>query len=270
MNWAQRRKLTYVLIIAVFFAVIAFAFIHKATNVAPTCFDHRQNEGEVGVDCGGPCNNYCPYQLADPVVEWVRVFPVTPGIVNAVAYIKDSYPIAAAQQVKYEFKLYDANNTVVADRTGMTFVGPAGNTAIVETRIPIGNSTINAARFSFIDPIQWQKISPDFLQVVINTDQTKVESFTNGAPTVAGQVVQTNTRLTATLQNQSRYNFFNTDVVALFYDKDGNVITSSKILVPTLPALQGTVMYFTWPYPVPGITRTEIIPRGNPFTAQSL
>jgi len=271
MNWAQRRKLTYIMIVVAFFAMIAFVIIHKATDVAPTCFDHKQNEGELGVDCGGPCNNYCPYQLADPTVEWVRVFPVTPGIVDAVAYIKDTYPIAAAQDVGYEFKLYDANDILVADRKGATFLGPAGDTAIVETLIPIGkNTTVTIARFSFDDPIAWQKISPDFLQLVINTDNTDVEAFGGGTSVLPGQAAQESTRLTATLQNQSRYNFFNTDVVALFYDKDGNVITSSKVLVPNMPALQSTIVYFTWPYPVTGIARTEIIPRVNPFTAQSL
>ncbi len=270
MNWAERRKLTYITIIVVFFAIVAFLIIHKATDVAPTCFDHKQNEGELGVDCGGPCNNYCAYQLTDPTVEWVRVFPVTSGIVDAVAYIKDTYPVAGAQQVGYEFKLYDANSTLVADRTGTTFLGPAGDTAIVETLIPIGNNTISIARFSFTDPIQWQKISSNFLQVVINTDNNSVATFADGTPLVPGQKIQTNTRLTATLQNQSRYNFFNTDVVALFYDKNGNVITASKVLVPALPALQSTTVYFTWPYAVTGIVRTEIIPRFNPFTAQSL
>ncbi len=253
-----------------FFGIIAFIIIHKATAVAPTCFDHKQNEGELGVDCGGPCNNYCSYQLADPTVEWVRVFPVTPGIVDAVAYVKDTYPVAASQKVNYEFKLYDANSTLIADRTGSTFIGPAGNTAIVETLIPIGNATVSIARFSFADPIQWQKISPNFLQVVINTDQSSVETFQDGTALIAGQPQQVNTRLTAVLQNQSRYNFFNTDVVALFYDKAGNVITASKVLVPNVPALQSTTVYLTWPYPVNNIARIEIIPRTNPFTAQSL
>lgn len=258
MNWAQRRKLTYMSIVFAFFAIVAFAVIHKVTNVAPTCFDGKKNSDELGVDCGGGCSMYCPNQLADPVIEWVRVFPVTPGIVNAVAYIKNTYPTSASPKVGYEFKLYDANNTLVADRTGTTFLGPAGESAIVETLIPISSSTVTIARFSFVDPIQWQKISSSFLQLVVNADRTVKESFEGG------------TRLTATLQNKSRYGFSNVDVVALFYDKNGNVITSSKSVVPSVPALQNTTVYFTWPYPVNDVVRTEVIPRLNPFTAQPL
>jgi hypothetical protein len=263
MNWAQRRKLTYIALVLVFFGVIAFALIHKAVSVAPTCFDHKQNGDETGVDCGGGCNVYCSNQLPDPIVEWVRVFPVTPGIVDAVAYIEHDNVGASAQSVSYEFKLYDASNNVLADRKGTTFLGPAGESAIVETLIPIANGTVSTARFSFADPIGWQKVSPDFSQVVISTDQNSVASYTTGPS-------QVGTRLTATLQNSSRYNFTNLDVVAIFYDKDGNAITASKELLPSLPALQNTTMYFTWPYAVNNIARVQIIPRFNPFTAQSL
>ncbi len=264
MDWAERRKLTYVALVLVFFGVVAFAIIHNVTNITPTCFDHKQNGNETGVDCGGGCNVYCPSQLADPVIEWVRVFPVTPGLVDAVAYITHDYPIASAKSVGYEFKLYDADNNQIADRTGTTFLGPAGNSAIVETLIPIANGTVSLARFSFVDPISWKKVSPNFSQVVINTDHNTISTFSSAVP---GGVA---TRLTATLQNQSRFNFSNLDVVAIFYDKDGNAITASKELLPSLSGLQSTTMYFTWPYSIANIARVEIIPRFNPFNATSL
>lgn len=264
MDWAQRRKLVYVLIVLVFFGAIGYGIYHKATDITPTCFDNKKNGDEAGVDCGGSCNTYCANELADPVVQWVRVFPVTPGIVHAVAYVQHGYPLSAAKTVGYEFKLYDDKNNLLVDRKGTTFLGTAGKTAIVETLIPVANGTVALARFSFIDPIIWQKVSPDFSQVVINTDRNSTEIFSTGDSAVPS------TRLTATLQNKSRMNFTDMDVVAIFYDKDGNAITSSKILLPSLPALQSKVVYFTWPYPVRGIARTEIIPRVNPFTAQSL
>jgi hypothetical protein len=269
MNWAERRKLTYIAIVVVFFAVIAFAIFHKVTNVPTSCFDHKQNGDEVGVDCGGSCNIYCSNQLPDPVVEWVRVFPVTPGIVDAVAYIQNSNPNAGAANVSYDFKLYDSNNTVLAERAGTTYLGPAGQTAIAETLIHI-TGTVAVARFTFNDPLHWQKISPDFSQVVINTDVHSLAPYTYGTASATSIPTQTSTRLTTTLQNQSRYNYTNTDVIAIFYDAQGNAITASKIVVPRLAALQNRVAYFTWPYAIPNIARTQIITRFNPFTAQAL
>ncbi len=263
MNWAQKRRLTYILIIVIFFGIIGFAIIHKITNVVPTCFDHKKNGDEKGVDCGGGCSLYCANELSDPTVQWVRVFPVTPGIVHAVAYIQHGYPVSAARKVGYEFKLYDDQNNVIADRKGSTFLGTAGTSAIVETLIPVSGN-VSIARFAFTDPLSWEKVPPTFSQVVIDSSHTVIESFNTGDTSMPS------TRLTATLQNKSRYNFTNMDIVAIFYDKDGNAITSSKIVLPSLAALQTKNVYFTWPYPVPHVVRTEIIPRFNPFTAQSI
>jgi hypothetical protein len=262
MNWAQRRKLGYIAIVAAFFGIVGFVIIHKATAVAPSCFDNRQDGTETGIDCGGTCNTYCAGQLSDPIIEWTRVFPVTPGIATAVAYIQHNHPLAVAENVGYEFKFYDANNTLIGTRTGTTYLGPAGESAIVETLVPVDSSKVALARFSFIDPIHWQKVLPAFSQIVINTDRHAVESFTTGT--------QVNTRLTAALENQSRFNFTNLEAVAIFYDQDGNAITASKVLVPSLGALQDRTVYFTWPYAVSSAARVQVIPRFNPFTSQSL
>lgn len=262
MNWAQRRKLTYITIVLVCFGLFAFLVIHKATAVIPTCFDNKKDGTETGVDCGGTCNTYCANELSDPIVEWARAFPVTPGISNAVAYIQHNHPFAIAENVQYEFKFYDSNNTLLGTRTGSTFLGPAGDSAIVETLIPIDSSKVALVRFSFIDPIHWQKASVAASQVVINTDRHSVQAFAIGA--------KLNTRLTAVLQNQSRDTFTNMDVVAIFYDQDGNAITASKILLPELDALQDKTVYFTWPYAINKDAQVEIIPRFNPFSAQAL
>ncbi len=265
MNWAQRRKLTYVLIVLAFFGIVGFTIYHKATDVAPTCFDHKQNGDETGVDCGGSCVSYCANELNNPTVEWVRVFPVTPGIVDAVAYIEHGYPTSAAQTVSYDFKLYDAQNVVLADRTGSTYLGTAGKTAIVETLIHVSpNDPVALARFSFTNIIPWQKVSPSFAQVVIDTTQNHIDTFAAGANN------QVNTRLTATIKNESRISFSNLDVVAILYDDNGNAITASKVLLPSLPALQSQTVYFTWPYQINNVAKVEVIPRYNLFTAQSL
>ncbi|MES2225030.1 MAG: hypothetical protein V4478_03525 [Patescibacteria group bacterium] len=257
MNWAQRRKLTYIALVVAFFGIIAFGIYYKVSSAPVSCTDNRKNGDEQGVDCGGSCNMYCPNQLANPVVQWVRAFPVTPGVVQAVAYIQHSNPTSAARAVNYEFKLYDENNNILATRTGTTYLGTAGNSAIVESLIQV-SGTVSVARFAFTSPAIWQKVSPLFSQAVILTDRNSTERFDG------------NTRLTAILQNKSRLNFSNMEVVAIFYDKDGNAITASKAVLPSLPALQSSTAYFTWPYPVNGIARTEIIPRFNPFTTEEL
>ena len=261
MNWAQKRKLAYVMGVLLVLAGGLSLIVHNATKVAPTCYDHKQNQGEVGPDCGGPCTFYCVNELKDPVVRWKKLFKITPGVYHAVAYIEHGNPTAAARLVAYTFKVYDEKNTLITERSGTTFLGPMGRTALVETLIRTGNIVPDPTRtqFTFTAVIPWEKIPVDFSQVVIKTDRTLLEPGTN------------TTRLTATLENTSRYTFSNLDVDAILYDKDDNAIASSKALLLSLPGESSQIVYFTWPFamPVP-VIRIEVLPRFNPFTATPL
>lgn len=157
MVWAERRKLAYTSGVLLFIGLVGFAIFHKVTNVVPSCFDHKKNGDETNIDCGGGCLQYCPNELINPKVRWSRSFEITPGVVHAIAYIEHSYPAASARKMGYSFKLYDAKNVLITERTGTTYLGPMGRTAIVETLIPTGNIAVAATRFSFIEPIAWEK-----------------------------------------------------------------------------------------------------------------
>lgn len=259
MNWAQRRKLTYVLVILVVLASALGLVVRQATKVAPTCYDRKQNQGEVGPDCGGPCTFYCVGELAEPKVRWKKAFQIRPGIYHAVAYIEHTYPTAAARQVRYSFKLYDDNNTLLAERVGSTFLGTMGRTAVVETLLKVGSTEPTRVIFTILPPLPWEKVPVAYSQVVLKTDRTLLEAL----PDL--------TRVTATVENTSRISFKDTQVVAILYDKDDNAVAVSQALLPSLPGQSEQTLTFTWPFvmPVP-IERIEVIPRVNPFTSRAL
>lgn len=262
MTWSARRQLAYTSSFLFVIGVVIFIIIRNATYQVPTCYDGKQNSNEVGVDCGGVCAFYCKAELANPKVRWVRFFPIADDLVHAVAYIEHSYPTAAAREIQYEFKIYDEKNNVLTTRSGSTYLGPMGRTAIVETLIPVGNSIPAIARFSFVGDIPWEKIPTSYSQIVVNTDRYLLERFNLGVPDQVG------TRLTATLENQSRTTFKNIDVVAILYDREDNTIAVSKSFLQNLPAKSMTTVYFTWPQDLKDQTsRVEISPRINPFSA---
>jgi hypothetical protein len=273
MTWATKRQLAYLSGVILFFGTIGFFTIRHYVVVPPTCFDKKKNGGESGVDCGGSCLQYCPNELSDPKIRWSRSFVVTPGIVHAVAYVEHSYPASSAKNVRYMFKLYDEKNSLIVEKEGQTYLGPMGKIAIVETLIPVGNNTVATTRFSFLPTVPWEKSNPLFAQVVIKTDRTLLENY--GAeidPNIVSKKVQQNTRLTATLENTSRYSFSNMDVAALLYDDKDNTIAVSKTVLPLLSGQSKQTVYFTWPFVIkPESVRTiEIIPRFNTFDAKEI
>lgn len=260
MTWSERRKLAYGGGLFIVVASILGIILFQLTKVTPTCFDNKKNGDELGVDCGGGCLQYCVNELAQPKVRWVRSFEISPGIVHVVAYIEHSYPRAAARKANYQFKLYDSKNSLITERKGTTMIGAMGRSAIVETLVQTGNSNVAVPRFSFTDPVSWEKIDPAFSQVSIKTDRTFLEQFEGG------------TRLTATLENKSRFSFADMEVVAILYDTRDNAVTASKTVVSNLSALGTSVVYFTWPQKIDPktIRYIEVIPRVNPFNAVSL
>ena len=70
MSWAQRRKATYIISLLFILISIISVILYLALNKKPTCFDGIQNQGEVGVDCGGSCVILCRVQYTNPVVIW--------------------------------------------------------------------------------------------------------------------------------------------------------------------------------------------------------
>ena len=266
MNWAQRRQLIYMLSLIFVFLCVAGFFAYQSFNVPPTCFDGKQNGDETGVDCGAKssCSLYCSDELSPPVVRWVRVFPAATNgasnIVHAIAYIEHGNPKAASYGVQYTFKLYDDLNSLVTERKGTTFIGAMGKSAIVETLIPIGSTDPNKIRATFsFDPIIWHKISPEYALVILNTDRKLLENTDIG------------TRLTATIENQSLYQFRNMEVAAILYDVDGNAITASKAVLPSLDKQESKDIVFTWGYKMPRqVVKIEVLPRFNPFTTVSI
>lgn len=260
MVWAQRRKLAYMSGVILFFGIVGFFVVRHYTNVPPTCFDRKQNGAEAGVDCGGGCLQYCPNELSDPKVRWTRSFQVTPGVVTAIAYIEHSYPTASSRKIRYQFKLYDSQNSLITERIGTTYLGPMGKSAIVENLIPTGNNQVAVTRFSFLPPVPWEKSDPSFSKIIIKTDRSALELYSEG------------TRLTTTLDNQSRFSFANLEIVAILYDQNSNAIAVSKILLPELLGLSKQTVYFTWPTKIEpkNVQTIEVIPRFNIFAAKSL
>lgn len=56
----------------IFSLVLAFAFTscrNEANKIEPTCHDEIQNQGELGVDCGGPCGNECPPSCENFIID---------------------------------------------------------------------------------------------------------------------------------------------------------------------------------------------------------
>jgi hypothetical protein len=236
MSWASRRRISYLTGTTLFFLLILGGpLAWWYFTIPPTCTDGIQNQGETGVDVGGPCPILDPNALQSESIVWARGFRVRDGRYNAIAYIQNPNDNAGVANVRYRFGLYDADNVLVAERTGSMFLMPGAVTPVLESRIDTGNRIVAHTYFNLTSTLVWQRLQNVARNISINnknlTDPT-------GSP-----------RLTATATNTSVDDMYNVQFTAVVFDPAGNAFAASGTIIPKLLAGETQDITFTWPDP---------------------
>jgi hypothetical protein len=248
MSWAMRRRILYLLGVTIFFSVlIGVPVAYKLSTVPPTCHDGQQNQGETAPDKGGPCALVDTSMLAPSSVLWTRTFKIRDGSYSATSYIQNPNDHAGVANISYIFRLYDAQNILVAERRGETYIMPGGITPIYQPDIDTGNRSASHAFFEFTSKGTWEHFD-DTSRLIRVTDR-----IVSDADTVP--------RLEAKATNTSVGAIADINFVAVIFDTAGNAFASSATHVDRLEAGDSKQIVFTWPNPFAlQVGRIDIIP----------
>ncbi len=221
-------------------AFMVLIVVYQTLFSAPAlCTDGKQNGTEHGVDCGGPCSLLCTTEARVPVVSWARAFETAPQTYTAAAYIQNNNLGAGARRVGYSFQLFDEENKLVVERTGVADLPPVPTVPIIESGINVGHRTVSRALFAFSSEPVW------------------VKAGALPRLTLSGQKLATDaSRLEATVSNDS-FADVRASVVAVLFDGEGVARAASRSTA-TVPARSSTPIVFTWGSPASDIVRGEI------------
>ena len=253
MSWAQRRKLTYTVGALFVLAILGSIVLFFVFNKAPTCFDGIQNQGEQGIDCGGPCNILCRAEYSNPVIiwgpRWEKV--LVSGTYSFLTYVQNPNIGAGAFNVPYMFKVYDKDNILLFQKTGTTYVPPNNNFVVFEDNINLGDKIPARTEFEFTGNPVWQKMTSSELSITAIS-----KNLTN---------VDTRPKLTVTMQNSTINPVGNIEAVAILYDENNNAIAFSKTMIDSIDANGTTDIVFTWPEPfTEKVVRIDIVSKVVP------
>lgn len=240
LTWSGRRKALYTGVIGVI-GFMTLIFVYQTLFTAPAlCTDGKQNGNEHGVDCGGSCALLCATEARAPIVLWSRAFESAPQTYTAAAYIQNNNPGAGARQVSYSFQMFDADNALVTDRTGVVDLPPVPIIPIVESGINVGYRSVARTLFAF------------------STEPTWVKAGQLPALTVSNQTLAVDgSRLSAKLRNGS-FVAVRATVAAVLFDAEDVARAASKSTV-VVPARGEVPLDFTWgSKPTRPIVRGEI------------
>ena len=248
MTWAGGRRFFIVsLIAALVIFVMALAAVATFYN-APSCSDLKQNQGENGIDCGGPCAYLCTALQQAPVVRFTKVLLPVDNRIDIVAYIDNPNVGAAARAVPYKVTLYAADHTILKTEIGTLDLPPARSVPVFLPAFFTGSASSTQA-FLTIDTskIKW----------FTYTKPIRVPTVEN--PSIEGTSIAP--RVTATLSNADVVSFTDVQVVAMIYDSNDTVIAASQTLLPNIAGQGSAPTTFTWGRAFPGVpARIEVVP----------
>lgn len=229
-SWRARRQLAYLGALLLSGLVVA-GTVYFFSRSPASCHDGRQNQKEEGVDCGGLCTP-CLGNVQEPVVQWSRFFPVGEHAYDAAALLESNNLSAGAKKITYRFKLYDAQNILIAVREGSTFLRPRDRLILFEPNIDAGFREPRRVATE-IDPIAWVYEPHEALPLIVARQIFETEPFG---------------RLTLEIRNTALVSVHDTLVQAVLYDETDNAIAASETTVAELPGQKQIPIFLTWPH----------------------
>jgi hypothetical protein len=247
-SWAKRRKILFFSIFLILLIIAGSGIYFFGVKQSPTCFDGKRNQNEKNIDCGGVCQRLCVADLADPIVLWQRSFEVQPGFYSATAYVRNPNATAEIQRSRYVFRFYDAQNALIGERTGTTFIPPNQTSAIFESGLQTKGRVIARTDFAFIDAPQWTQLYSSSYYPTLSVSNIRLTDTTSTP------------RLQAQVTNPSGEDLSKIEAIVIGYTAEGLAIASSKTIIDSLAARETKSILFTWPQPWSDVTvRQEIV-----------
>lgn len=251
-SWRSQRQFVIFLVVVSPIVIVAF-FVIKGLIPVATCFDNKQNQNEIGLDCGGSCAS-CELKYPKAITVFsARAVPVRENFYDMAAEIENPNEFLSSMNVEYEFKLYDRFG-LVATKSGKTFLYAQERTLVIEPGIATMRPADHAEfRITHVD---WQE-KHDLAPTII-------------AEKRAYSVVESNNQkqgvVDITLMNKSPYDFAHIEVQIAVLDQEKNMLGVNKIIVEKFLSQSRQSLKSIWPREFTGeISVINVQARANIF-----
>jgi len=243
MGYRSRKQLIIVAIIIIFFVLVGTGVYFAYFRHVATCFDGIQNQGETGVDCGGPCSFSCErLTIRDVQVNWVKYLNLQDNQYDLIAQIANPNPNYGVSDLKYTFKIYDSSGKEIKDQSGASFILPNQQKYLIEGGVNVG-APIGKIELAIEPTAQkdWAETSTDYQTPNIYVLNRQFSALDN--PPGASQV-------SGTIKNDSPFDFDSIVVSIVLLDADKQIIGVNKTEANTVMAGEERYFNATWFTPI--------------------
>ena len=236
MSWAARRRLVILVILGLI--VIAFSsFVFSLLFYrAPSCTDHIQDQGEAGIDCGGPCPYLCTAQEQPPTVLFTQALSDGSGRTDVIASVENKNADAAAQNIPFTIMLYGAGEALLKEVPGTLDLPPGATVPVYVPGVFYGEPVTSAFLDIASSSPRWFAMMTD-PRVIPSVTKTSI----GGSPSAP--------RVEAVFMNPSVADLTNVRAIVFVHGVSGNIIAASQTIVPVIPSQGSATGIFTWNSP---------------------
>jgi hypothetical protein len=224
----------------------------------PSCFDGKQNQGERGTDCGGPCDRPCEQVFVpdDLVIREVAfVAGGGSGEYDVLAKIYNPNDELGAAVLPYVFRLKDASGGVLAEVSGKGFILPQETKTFLSVGLRTG-VTPQTAEISFPDPT-WEKFSGYREKPALSILNRRYDRISSGPFFGEAQ---------GTLVNDSVFDFRSIVVKVILRDIDGKPLAFNQTEMNTVRTRESRDFRLRWPKAFQGeVAKIDVEPEADVY-----
>lgn len=238
----QTKKRTVIVLVYLLILILVGFSIYLIGRTPASCADKKQNQGEQGVDCGGPCA-VCKAEidLENLVVAEKVVVSGGNDTYDVVAKISNKNESKGAKFFKYTFTLRSSDGTVIGKREGNTFILPADSRYVAELGIQTQDKIPAVIVEVSIDDAQWSEL-PSVDKPQISVYGKKFGPASSGIGNEAFGI----------FRNESRYDLAKIFTTVVLRDSYGRIIGVSKNENSAVRAGEEREFHLVWPYELGG------------------
>ncbi len=262
MIFRQTKRFKIIMAYAGFFVLLG-AILYFMSKPKPSCSDGKRNQGETGIDCGGPCRP-CPEtiklnKLDVLLVEWVHDVD---DKYDVVVRIKNPNDVFGAGAFNFRAIAFFSDGTEIAQESWeKSFVLPGEEKSAFLHGFKLSQEPSDMKIEINEDTVKWQRFSdfeePNF---VVNNSQYKEKE--------AGSIDFG--MATGTIINRSVIDFETVDVHVVLRSEKGELLAINSQRMNTVRAEEFRDYIMVFPYAFPGsVKKVESFVETNPFDSDN-
>jgi hypothetical protein len=239
--------------------------LYLAFKPAPTCFDGKKNQGENGIDCGGPCQACQEIPQAESLKILEKAFVIgTPGgeKYDLMAKIENPNSEYGSPKFHYQFTLKDSSGSVITQKEGDSFILPAETKYIIETNAET-QSAPASLEVKIADDISWDKFSGynEHEEPQLNIYNKRYDLISSGAGF---------SEVYGLLHNESLFDFNVVSINIVLRDAASKPVALNRTEMRTVGSGEERDFRLLWPYSFPGdVQNIEMEAEANVFDSQN-